>query len=214
MLHDNAFLLSTLAGKQWQKIRPIHHHGINVPLFSLYTEQSAGIGEFLDLKKLIPWVAKVGFDLIQLLPLNDTGGDPSPYNSLSAFALNPLHISLYPLLAGVEDKELHELFIELKQSQERRVNYPLVKRVKEQFLRLYYERHFKETAAFEAFKNSGWLKEYALFKTLLHDFHGASWLNWPDAYKNITPEEMEKLSYEERGKSTTTSFASSSPSTR
>ncbi|MDF2549821.1 MAG: malQ, partial [Chlamydiales bacterium] len=182
------------AGKQWQKIGVRHHHGINVPLFSLFTRQSAGIGEFLDLKPLLPWVSKIGFDLIQLLPLNDTGGDPSPYNSLSAFALNPLHISLYPLLE-VQDKELNALYSQL-QIQEGRVNYPLVKRIKEQFLRLYYSRYFSSHAksqAYQDFAQERWLKEYALFKALLKEFNGASWPNWPERYKNLRLDQVDTL---------------------
>jgi 4-alpha-glucanotransferase len=67
-------------------------HGIALPLSSIWTERSSGIGEYLDLIPLIDWCADVGFNLIQLLPLNDTGGLASPYSGRSALALHPIHL--------------------------------------------------------------------------------------------------------------------------
>jgi 4-alpha-glucanotransferase len=53
------------------------YHGICLPLFSLHTFQSDGGGGFLDLIPLIEWIASLGWDVVQLLPLNDSGKDPS-----------------------------------------------------------------------------------------------------------------------------------------
>jgi len=86
--------LETPAKTHWKNIGIGPHHGICVPLFSLKSQKSHGIGEYLDLIPLIDWCREVGFDTLQLLPLNDTGGNPSPYDALSVFALNPIHISL------------------------------------------------------------------------------------------------------------------------
>jgi len=82
------------ARKQWDRVGMRHHHGIAVPLFSIWTEKSSGIGEYLDLLPLIDWCSEVGLDVIQLLPLNDTGSKKSPYSAISAFDLNPIHVSL------------------------------------------------------------------------------------------------------------------------
>ena len=73
------------------------HHGINIHLASLRTEKSCGIGEFYDLIPLIDWCKEVGFDIIQLLPLNDTGEETSPYNAMTSCGLNPIFLSLYKL---------------------------------------------------------------------------------------------------------------------
>ena len=81
----------------WDNIGKKHHHGIQVPLLSIWTEKSAGNGEFLDLIPLIDFLSDVGMDILQLLPLNDTGPDPSPYNALSATALHPIYLSLHAL---------------------------------------------------------------------------------------------------------------------
>ncbi len=76
-------------------------HGIVTPLFSLRTKQSSGIGEFLDLLPLIDWCSSIGLNVIQLLPLNDTGGEMSPYYAVSSCALDPVYLSLpTPLSCG------------------------------------------------------------------------------------------------------------------
>src|SRR6187399_703684 len=96
-MKTSEFLLNSLCGSQWKSIGVKKHHGINTPLFCLRSENSSGIGEFLDLKLLIDWLHPLGFDVIQLLPLNDLGDDPSPYNAISSNALNPIYISLEAL---------------------------------------------------------------------------------------------------------------------
>jgi 4-alpha-glucanotransferase len=77
-----------------KKLMATPHHGICVPLFSIRTKKSHGIGEFLDLIPLLDFCEEVGFDVLQLLPINDTNGRLSPYDAISVFALNPIHISL------------------------------------------------------------------------------------------------------------------------
>src|SRR5262245_32157208 len=68
--------------------------GVAVPVSSLRSELSTGIGEFPDLVLLGAWCKRAGLDLIQVLPVNDTGGDASPYNARSAYALNPVYVRL------------------------------------------------------------------------------------------------------------------------
>ena len=69
-------------------------HGVALPLSALRTEQSCGIGEYLDLIPFIDWCADVGFTLIQLLPLNDTGPNASPYSATSVMDLHPIYLRL------------------------------------------------------------------------------------------------------------------------
>ena len=68
--------------------------GVAVPVFSLRSKNSVGIGEFLDLIPFGEWVKRCGLNMIQILPVNDTGWEPSPYSARSAFALNPVYINL------------------------------------------------------------------------------------------------------------------------
>src|SRR3954467_12217223 len=70
--------------------------GVLTPLFALRTEDDLGIGDLAGLRQFIDWAASVGFKLVQLLPINETGGDNSPYNAISAMALEPTTLHLAP----------------------------------------------------------------------------------------------------------------------
>ena len=76
--------------------------GVVVPVFSLRSEHSYGVGDFGDLKRFVDWVAATGMKMIQLLPVNDTTNshswsDSYPYNIVSAFALHPQYLDLEAL---------------------------------------------------------------------------------------------------------------------
>ncbi len=70
--------------------------GVLVPLFALRGADDLGIGDTGALREFIDWVAQIGFKLVQLLPINETGADNSPYNAISAMAIEPttLHLAL------------------------------------------------------------------------------------------------------------------------
>src|SRR5262245_3987034 len=93
-MKDTSYLSHSPAARQWERVGIKSHHGIAIPLFSIHSSHSYGIGEFTDLPLLIDWCASIGFDVIQLLPLNDTEMGLSPYSAISAFALNPIFIGL------------------------------------------------------------------------------------------------------------------------
>lgn len=71
--------------------------GVSVPLSALYTKNSPSTGEYTSLKPFADFCKTAGLSVIQLLPVNDTGFESSPYNGLSAFALNPLYIDISAL---------------------------------------------------------------------------------------------------------------------
>lgn len=155
--------------RAWDKIGLYPHHGINVPLFSIHSEKSCGIGEFLDLLPLIDWVHSFGFDLIQLLPLNDTGEEHSPYNALSSCALNPIYLSLHalPYLNTALEESLLSFH---KYRALDRIPYTSIYEAKFAFLRLYFEEafpRFEHDPAYQTFLlSTEWAKPYALYKTL------------------------------------------------
>ena len=101
-----------------------YYSGVAVPVFSLRSEESCGIGEFLDLKKLADWCIATGLKLIQILPINDTttdGGwsDSYPYKSISTKALHPIYLNMekvYELCIKNLEKELL-----LKQNQKEKI---------------------------------------------------------------------------------------------
>ena len=114
--------------------------GVSIPLFSLRTEKSAGIGEFLDLKKMVDWAALTDQDMIQILPINDTNStgkwtDSYPYNSISIFALNPIYISIngYTLQNSSKLKSFRKQAKELNKLAD--VDYEKVYSLKYDFLR-------------------------------------------------------------------------------
>jgi 4-alpha-glucanotransferase len=78
--------------------------GVAIPVFSLRSKQSAGLGEFADLKLLVDWSNQVGVKLIQILPINDTTAthtwmDSYPYAAISAFALHPMYVRIEDLFS-------------------------------------------------------------------------------------------------------------------
>src|ERR1043165_3601720 len=70
--------------------------GILAPLFALRSENDLGIGDTECLRQLVDWAADVGFHLVQLLPINETGADNSPYRAVSSVAIEPGTISISP----------------------------------------------------------------------------------------------------------------------
>src|SRR6476659_7683755 len=70
--------------------------GILVPLFALRREDDLGIGDLAALREFIDWSAELGFRLVQLLPINEVGGDNSPYNAISSMAIEPTTLHLAP----------------------------------------------------------------------------------------------------------------------
>ena len=70
--------------------------GVLVPIFALRGENDLGIGDLGALREFIDWIAEIGFTLVQLLPINETGADNSPYNAISAIAIEPTTLHLAP----------------------------------------------------------------------------------------------------------------------
>lgn len=117
--------------------------GVTVPLFSIYSEKSMGIGEFPDLKILIDWCNKSGLRIVQLLPLNDMGFDNSPYNSISSFALDPVYLNLKQIKNIGSQPLNYESYLSLdnfdKQKPKDKVDYS-IKKHKIEYLRSIFSK--------------------------------------------------------------------------
>ena len=186
-------LRNTLAGSQWEQCGIRHHHGIVAPLFSLHSAHSCGIGEYPDLLPLCSWCREIGFDIIQLLPLNDTGPETSPYSALSAHALNPIHLGLSQLPYVSQDSQLTQQIETLRQlNKSPRVAYKEVQKGKEQFLRAYCEKYgqklFEDPECHAFLTNHPWVTEYALFKMLKIKHGWQNWESWPEPFRDPSPE--------------------------
>lgn len=193
------------AGKQWEKIGIGPHHGIVLPLFSLYSNQSYGIGEYTDLPLIIDWCHSIGFDVIQLLPLNDCGDGISPYSALSAFALNPIYLGIASLPYIDQSTILqNELDLLPKLSAEKRIDYKKIHEIKNHFLQLYFKEFgtkIMEDAAYHQFlREASWLKGFAVYK-ILKEWNGeAKWVTWPEYERNPTENFIDALILKEKEK--------------
>jgi len=195
---ETSFLADSPAGKQWSRIGIHNHHGMVIPLFSIRSQNSCGIGEYLDLIPLIDWCHQIGFSVIQLLPLNDNGKNPSPYSTLSAYALNPLHLSLYNLPFLEEFHDLKEMLQTIpKFSSDAHIPYPSVQKNKEAFLLKYVQRAREKILASENYRifisQAPWLRTYAAFKALKIHFNWKSWMEWPLHYQNANSALLDEI---------------------
>jgi len=161
--------------------------GVLAPLFALRREKDLGIGDLEALRQFIDWSAQIGFKLIQLLPINEMGGDHSPYNAISAVALEPTTLYLAP--GSPEDltrEDFDDVVREgdLDKLRKGPVKHARVRRLKLALLKKAYSR-FTQTgekkATFEQFckAEAGWLDDYAFFRALMEENGGReTWDHW------------------------------------
>ena len=163
-------------------IYPIRLAGTLVPVFSLRSRQSFGVGDFGDLKKMIAWAAQTRQKILQLLPVNDTTlthtwTDSYPYSCISVFALHPQYADLSALPA-IKDEKLRKKYEELRKELNglRQIDYERVNRAKTEYLHILFEQEGKSMMTSEKFKrffndNELWLAPYAQY-CLLRDTLG------------------------------------------
>ena len=179
--------------------------GTAVPLGALYTKENPCIGEYPDLIPFADFCKECGLELIQLLPVNDTGTQSSPYSGLSAFALHPIYIRIkdiagFPELYNSSTKfqKLYNTFIE-ENKYSGRYNYTKILNQKNELLKLLYEQtqtwqNGKPEPELEKFiKSNPWLITYCVYKNLKWNYMQASWKTWHLDDQQKTPEEIKKL---------------------
>ena len=163
--------------------------GVSIPVFSLRSEKSFGVGEFSDIKLLIDWAQKTELKMIQLLPINDTTAhhnwhDSYPYAAISAFALHPIYINL----EKVAGKEFSSIIKPLKRKQKQlndlqEFDYEQVMKFKLSALKELFEakkNDFKnDLDYFEFFElNRYWLVPYAAFCFLRDKYKTPDFSKW------------------------------------
>ncbi|MCC6866154.1 MAG: 4-alpha-glucanotransferase [Ignavibacteria bacterium] len=199
----NSYLLNSRTAINWKKIGTKRRAGIAVPLFSLYSKTSTGIGELTDLVLLAEWCLKTGISIIQLLPLNDVGSDFAPYSSVSSFAIDPMYLNLNKLNVVLSQEQMHKLEILRKKFRPLfgRVNYK-IKNCKIEFLwDIYKGRKTDDIVNYTAFKNSNkyWLHDYAVYKVIAENNISKGWVEWQEGLREFsieTTSHFEKLNYE------------------
>ncbi len=168
--------------------------GVLVPVFALRTDDDLGIGDLEGLRQFVDWAAEVGFSLVQLLPINETGGDNSPYNAISSTALEPttLHLAPHsPEDLTAEDFEEVVAKFNLRKLRAGSIDYETVRQMKNALLEKAFA-HFRSRAgvseAFERFgtEEKSWLDEYVFFRALMEENGGSeAWDQWPAEQRNM-----------------------------
>jgi len=164
--------------------------GVAVPVFSLRTQNSFGVGEFNDLKMLVNWAKLTGQKMIQLLPVNDTTmtrtwTDSYPYNALSSFALHPQYLHL-PAIGVPMDEEYCTIKDRLNANKS--FEYEAVGNEKTRLARKAFKTTWsavKRRKEYKLFfeKNSDWLMPYAVFSALRDKFCTADFSRWGEYSK-------------------------------
>ena len=177
--------------------------GVAIPVFSLRSNNSFGIGEFTDIKLLVDWAVETGLRLIQLLPLNDTSAtftwkDSYPYAAISAFALHPIYINLQK----VAGKKNAGIVKQLSKKQRQlnllpKVDYEQVISFKTNVLRELYELEnlsFLDEEEYQEFfeDNKEWLVSYAAFCYLRDRYHTSDFSKWK-TFSTYNKDEIDRL---------------------
>ena len=171
------------------KIYNVKKAGTLIPVFSLRTEGSFGVGDFGDLKRMIDWVAYTNQRILQVLPINDTTmnhtwSDSYPYSCISIFALHPQYVDfrqLPPLSDAKKAKEFESLRKQLNQL--RQIDYERMLHAKEEYLQLLFQQEGKATFATKEFKEwfleeQRWLVPYAQYCYLRDTNQTADFSKW------------------------------------
>ncbi len=187
---ENATTMVELSPARFNRPYP-RFAGCAVPVFSLRSEKSHGVGDFKDIRLLADWAKATGQSIIQLLPINDTTAflswkDSYPYNCISTQALHPLYINLDEL-GKLKDKRLHkELTAEGKRLNALQyLDYTAVWESKMRYCRAKFEEEKEmgiKEREFEEFcrSNREWLYPYAIFSLLRDLFRSADFTSWGD----------------------------------
>lgn len=177
--------------------------GVCVPVFSLRSEGSFGVGDFGDLKQMAKWAAQTGQKIVQILPIydttiNGTWSDSYPYNSISVYALHPMYLDLRQL-PPLRDKRAAERFSrqQKKLNALSKMDYEAVNKAKRSYMELSFKESGQQTLTSEEFlrffdENRQWLVPYAAFSVLRDTYGTADFRQWPK-YSVYKADEIERL---------------------
>ncbi len=182
------------------------HAGVLVPLFSIPSRESWGIGEIPDVVRLGQWMSAAGFDFLQLLPLNEMAeGQNSPYSALSAMAIDPIFIA--PTRVAELDGFGAESFLDAGERQllqtvreSAAIEYATVRVLKTRVFRAAFDLFLTDewrpgtprAKRLQAFmdRERWWLDEYTLFRALHAVQHGVHWRQWNAPVRDRQPDAL------------------------
>lgn len=177
--------------------------GVSLPVFSIRTKKSFGVGEFTDINKVVDWSLSTGLKMIQVLPVNDTIStksfvDSYPYKSISVFALHPLYLNIFKI-GKLKDAKANanykKLQAELNKNND--VDYNNIIDLKLNYGKiLFKEKHisFLKSKQFIEFyiNNKNWLKPYAAFCYLRDKMKTGDFTQWKE-YKLYNSDKVQNL---------------------
>ncbi len=179
--------------------------GVLCPVFAMRTADDLGIGDTTAVKEMIAWCHQHGLGLLQLLPINETGPDNSPYNAISAMALEPTTIATTPaalpdlLPADFDRLVTGETRTALRSGP---VRYRQVKALKRELLWAAFQRAGQRKVVADFAKTNPWLPDYTLYRALLDENGGNdNWESWPAAHQapgSVPKALLEKLTERRR----------------
>ncbi len=177
--------------------------GVAIPVFSLRSNNSFGVGEFTDLRLLVDWAEQTGLKLIQILPVNDTTAthtwlDSYPYAAISAFALHPIYLNV-DLIVNENKKDLFNEFYDerIRLNSLEVIDYEAVNKIKWQIIKKVFALQFQQVSVLEEYKtffndNKHWLLPYASFCFLKEKYNTADFNLWP-SFKKYETEQIETV---------------------
>ena len=189
LIRDNEVFVYELS-QVYFPVFPWKGAGTVIPIFSLRSEGSFGVGDFGDLKKMIEWADKTHQRVIQVLPINDTNithtwQDSYPYNSISIYALHPQYTDLRQL-PEIKNEERKTHFEQLRQELNAlpQIDYERVNTAKMEYLRELFAQEWatiKKRASYKDFfeQNKEWLVPYAAFCYYRDQYGTADFSQWP-----------------------------------
>jgi 4-alpha-glucanotransferase len=169
--------------------------GILIPSFAIAHEKDLGIGDTEGVRQMIDWCAKNKISVLQLLPINETGEDNSPYNTISSRALCPTTLFFSPAKVPGLSRSIYTSIVTsdvLNSIRSGPVNYSKVKALKRHLLWEAFQK-FRKKSLLDEFieENKNWLENYCLFR-LSMELNGNSivWEKWPPGF--ATPETVKE----------------------
>jgi len=175
--------------------------GTVIPVFSLRSEGSFGVGDFGDLKKMVDWCDKTNQRVLQVLPINDTNmtgtwQDSYPYNSISIYALHPQYCDLRQL-PPLKDEATRQRFEQLRQELNAlsQIDYERMFAAKMEYLQAIYSQEGTKTKRSAAYKqfvadNKEWLEPYARFCVNRDKYGTAEFTTWPAEAAKTKPDDF------------------------
>ena len=173
--------------------------GAAVPVGALRSKKGMGVGEFSDLADFAVLCKKMRVGLIQILPVNDTGFESSPYSSLTAFGLHPLYLRIEELEEFAEVGDLVKKRIKKARDnfdKNKRFSHYLVLKEKLEICREIYNAGKAQIAKNSALSSwidqNSWIKQYAVYRRLKEKNDQKSWKDWSE-YSSVTAADIDKL---------------------